>query len=533
MKKILLLASFSLGLGSVFAQSYCTPSFADGCALGDQINSFEIPSASFSHLNTGCSTNAYGDFTTQTINLNAGVNYDFSITHDYASQHVKIWIDFNNDGTFTDVAPELLSTATSTDVGGTDTSLGNIAIPATVTPGSYRMRVADRYSNDPEPCNTDGYGEAHDYTVVIGAAPSCLSPSGLSVSAITSSTATLTWSASTTVPGIGYEYYLSTSNTSPSSTTVATGSVANPAVTTPLNNLTSITQYYVWVRSVCSATSKSAWSVSASFTTLCGVITPNFAFDFSSGINDCWQRANAGTPTSTPTGTSSNWYEDGFLNNGFSGALSVNLYTSSFFPETFTSWVITPAFNLSAGGYRVKFDYGLTEYGDTTPGNMGSDDIVQFVISQDGGTTWNVLQTWNASSTISNNSTTYSYDLTTYNGANTKFGFYATNGNVTDPEDVEFFIDNLVVEQITLSTNESNIAKNTVKAYPNPFTDVLNISDVSNVKSISVIDLTGRVLKTFDKPTSALYLRELNSGMYFVVLNMKDGSKQTVKTIKK
>ena len=379
---------------------------------------------------------------------------------------------------------------------------------------------------------SDNYVYFDDINITQGAAPSCLNPSSVTASNITSATADITWTAPAVVPGSGYELYYSANAAFPTSTTSPTYTGIT-GVSKALSGLSLNTQYYVWVRSSCTATTKSAWSAVSSFTTLCGVITPNFTFDFTGGINGCWQEGDGGTPATTPTGTSSNWYETGFLNNGSDGALAINLYTSSWFPETFDSWVITPIFNLSAGGYRVKFDYGLTEYGDTTSGSLGSDDVVQFVVSQDGGNTWTVLQTWNSSSVISNTSTTYSLDLTAYNGANTKFGFYATNGTVEDPEDIEFFIDNLVVEQISLSTNESNFAKNTIKAYPNPFADVLNISDVSNVKSISVMDVTGRVVKTFNKPETTLYLGGLNSGMYLVVLNMKDGSKQTIKTIKK
>lgn len=84
-----------------------------------------------------------------------------------------------------------------------------------------------------------------------------------------------------------------------------------------------------------------------------------------------------------------------------------------------------------------------------------------------------------------------------------------------------------------LGTGEVVLSKNNIKAYPNPFADVLNISDVSNVKSISVVDISGKLVKTFDKPESTLHLGGLNSGMYLVVLNMKDGSKQTIKAIKK
>ncbi|WP_265429950.1 T9SS type A sorting domain-containing protein, partial [Chryseobacterium sp. YIM B08800] len=85
---------------------------------------------------------------------------------------------------------------------------------------------------------------------------------------------------------------------------------------------------------------------------------------------------------------------------------------------------------------------------------------------------------------------------------------------------------------IVLATGETK-AKDNFKVYPNPFVDVLNISDVSNVKSISVMDVAGRLVKTFDKPEAALHLRDLNAGMYLVILHMKDGSKQTIKAIKK
>lgn len=84
-----------------------------------------------------------------------------------------------------------------------------------------------------------------------------------------------------------------------------------------------------------------------------------------------------------------------------------------------------------------------------------------------------------------------------------------------------------------LATAEVKDKKESLKAYPNPFSDVLNISDIAHVKSISVVDAAGRTVKSFNKPAASLDLKDLNSGMYLVVLNMEDGSKQTVKAIKK
>ncbi|QBA20730.1 T9SS type A sorting domain-containing protein [Chryseobacterium indologenes] len=89
-----------------------------------------------------------------------------------------------------------------------------------------------------------------------------------------------------------------------------------------------------------------------------------------------------------------------------------------------------------------------------------------------------------------------------------------------------------VNENTQLSTAEANGLK-TRDIYPNPFKDVFHISDIKGVKTITVTDVAGRVVKTIDNPTNELQLGELNAGLYLVTMNFKDGSKSTVKAIKK
>ena len=79
---------------------------------------------------------------------------------------------------------------------------------------------------------------------------------------------------------------------------------------------------------------------------------------------------------------------------------------------------------------------------------------------------------------------------------------------------------------------QSSATKSSVSVYPNPFQDVLKISDIKGVKSISVNDMSGRLVKNM-KPTSELQLSELKTGLYIVTLNMEDGSVKSFKTIKK
>ncbi|SFN36630.1 Por secretion system C-terminal sorting domain-containing protein [Chryseobacterium oleae] len=88
-------------------------------------------------------------------------------------------------------------------------------------------------------------------------------------------------------------------------------------------------------------------------------------------------------------------------------------------------------------------------------------------------------------------------------------------------------------DSTALSTQE--VAENTKKisVSPNPFNDLLTISDVSDVKSVSVTDALGRRVKTIEKPSASIHLGDLKEGIYFVTLKMNDGSIKTLKTIKK
>ena len=82
----------------------------------------------------------------------------------------------------------------------------------------------------------------------------------------------------------------------------------------------------------------------------------------------------------------------------------------------------------------------------------------------------------------------------------------------------------------TMAVSEVN--KSAVSVYPNPFTDVLNISDVKGIKSISVNDISGREVKTL-APATELNLSNLKAGLYIVNLEMEDGSIKSFKAIKK
>ena len=87
-----------------------------------------------------------------------------------------------------------------------------------------------------------------------------------------------------------------------------------------------------YIQGICGLGDTSSWAGPYLFTTPCVAIVPPNLEDFSGGFppNACWDQAGDGDPSSGPTnlGTSS-WFEDGFGNVGFTGAVKVNLYLAN------------------------------------------------------------------------------------------------------------------------------------------------------------------------------------------------------------
>lgn len=119
--------------------------------------------------------------------------------------------------------------------------------------------------------------------------------------------------------------------------------------------------------------------------------------------------------------------------------------------------------------------------------------------------------------------------------------FATTAGTVyyVNVGDYSGFTDNLEgaftinITNNSLGTSETVKSKNDIQVYPNPFTEVFHISNADKVTSASISDMSGRVVKTVSNPGTAIHAGELSSGMYMVTLELKDGSKQTLKIIKK
>ena len=110
----------------------------------------------------------YADYTNLSANLPYGSNTLY-ISAGFSSssyrEYWKIWIDYDQDGTFEN--NEVLASGSSTSSG---TLSATFSVPTTALPGPTRMRVSMKYNSAQTACETFSYGEVEDYTVNIGQA---------------------------------------------------------------------------------------------------------------------------------------------------------------------------------------------------------------------------------------------------------------------------------------------------------------------------------------------------------------------------
>ncbi len=336
----------------------------------------------------------------------------------------------------------------------------------------------------------------------------CVAPTLQPVASITSSSAQVSWTANSAT-AVSYDIYYSTTNTAPAMGAAATisGVVGTSRV---LDNLNANTNYYYWVRSNCSpGTSQSSWSFSGTFKTACGAVSSLFenfeSYNTGSIVPTCWNRI-AGTGSQTITATSP-----------ASGIRNIYQYTLASATPTY---VVLPEFsNISSGGNQLRFKARVSS---GAPGSL----IVGYVTNATDASTFVALQTLS----IANTSYASNSEYTVQVPSSVPFGARLAIRSANDGK--SYYWDDIYWEASQLATSEVNANKKNLAIHPNPFKDVLYISEIDKVTSVTINDVTGRTVRTIDNPSKEIDLRFLNSGLYLVTLKFKDGSQLTTKAIK-
>ena len=476
---------------------------------------------------------AYEDLTANVFNVKVGIPYNLNAIATGLGTNVfalTAFVDWNEDGDFNDANEKYFQGAPL--VSGTGTSInlmGSITVPAGTSVGSKRMRLKYNFQGASavlqpalsDPCSNMSNGQTEDYTLAVTevtAAPVCTTiTSPIDGATGIPANSTITWA--TAADASGYKIYIGT--------TMGGTDVANGVLVTGTSYqalLVPFSVHYVKIvptNSVGDATG----CTETSFTTV-GLVyclpTPGYA-NVEPTTNVTFGTINN---TTSPTVGGTPAYENftttvapAIINRESVIPISLNANTDGaafkHFFAVFIDWNQDGDFNDAEEKYFTTVPTFISVSGsDGVTGAPATGNITVPTAAKLGQTRMRV-----------------------------KSAYYGTAGPNTEPNLGNFAnacattgssfgqIEDYTIEvDVKLATSVVN--KTSVSVYPNPFQDVLKISDVKGVKSISISDVSGRQVKSM-KASAELNLSDLKTGLYIVTLQMEDGTAKSIKAIKK
>lgn len=348
----------------------------------------------------------------------------------------------------------------NTDVNWTNAATGTTALSVNLgglTSGSlYDWRVRANCTS-----GSSAYTQAQFTTqsVVV-----CNAPTGLTSSAITSSSATVSWTAVSGATSYDVDYKTNASGTWISAAAATAGLSVN------LSGLTASTLYDWRVRTNC--TSGSSGYTQAQFTT--------------TAVNTC----------PGPLDVSTNGTAAGAATIPFN--TDVKGLISPTGDNDYYKFVITTGGTATITLTTLPFDYDIRLY--------RSNGTTQLAISQNGGTTSETItRTYTAG--------TYYVRVYGYNGANSATACYTLRVALGTATRADEFVQN------------NNLLK--VNVFPNPAKQTLNVNIAGNDqrKIIQVYDVNGKMVmsQSVKQATTSLDISRLSGGIYFLKVSGTDG----------
>lgn len=350
--------------------------------------------------------------------------------------------------------------------------------------------------------------------VTIERTPTCFPPTGVTISNITSNSATASWTAPTTgTTPIGYQYSVSTSSTAPTGAGTAITSAS-----TSFTGLSGSTTYYVFVRSKCSSTDSSAWTLATSFTTFCSSATLPFLESFgTSGLPSCW------TSYEGSTGASKHWvatsadasHGAGTAASGSGFAyLYVYLASTSYNPYYLTS---TPIFLPAKAKLKYYYFLGADGYSTSSDPNP-----LEVQISTNYGSSWTTLYSHTYANTTFATSSTSSWNQntialgSTYAGQNVLIRFKSNSnygGGTCDQG----------LDEVSLDLSEPTATNSTQCGAGTPTCSVASTTSVTTpvfkwytaaTGGTALTGQTGSTLSSYSiSATTTFYVSEIVSGI--------------------
>ena len=416
------------------------------------------------------------------------VSFDSSTNFTYTGGGVYVAFDYENAANPLPTSTVTLDCNSTGLTGGFKGASSDTAVPTTIAASNFRP------------------------VIFLGKSVACAKPINLGFNTPTINSANLLFSA--TSGGTVDIEYGAYNFTQGSGTTVT--NVTSPYTVPSLNPST---LYDFYVRKNCGSGVYSAWEGPFSFHTQ---FQPTSA-TYTTGFEQVdfpyigW--------LALPNTTANDW----FINIGGSGSPLVQEGVAAAIAITpaaaaATQSLFSRGINLTAGS-AVTITFYDRNYVSTTT-NTASYNLSVGTDQTDATQTTSLYSTTGLSTTTFTQRTVNF--VPTFTGAH-YFRFQNTSpANATGTHAI--IVDNFVVTEV-LGTNEFSESKFSI--YPNPTSSILSISNPNNVeiKSISVVDINGRIVKNQSDSLSQINVSDLNAGVYFVTIEAAEG-KTTKKFIK-
>lgn len=338
----------SVVVSGTYDDSYCVPTSSSGDYLSAISSSGAMTNISYTA--TSQPGEGYADETAQTFETYETQSFDILTTYMGGSNGVNVWVDWDQDMEF-DETEELMAH----EAGGDASKTLSITVPVGTPEGDYRMRIRGLYGDtaNPSACGDQTWGSAVDFTLTVGTAPTCLVPTALTASGVTTTTADLGWTENDDANTWSIEY--GEPGFTQGAGTMEEGVISNPYT---LTGLTQSTEYAFYVQANCGSDDTSSWAGPYTFMTACDATSLPYVLDFDEvttpNLPTCTMQENLGDGNI--------WETTQYNANGLSGNV---LKYSNFLNSTNAAnvWFYTQGLELEAGvNYQISYKFfGFTD----------------------------------------------------------------------------------------------------------------------------------------------------------------------------
>ncbi|GAB3729004.1 hypothetical protein GCM10027594_11100 [Hymenobacter agri] len=162
-------AWYAVGIGAAYSGGTTPPPSGSYCASQGSSVAYEyIAQVALGSINrTSGADGGYYDGTALSTSIAQGsaqtITYKAGFVSSAYTEYVKVYIDYNKNGVFTDAGENVVSGTVSSATAAT----GTFTVPSTASTGTTRMRVVLSDNSATTSCGSYSYGETEDYTVNI------------------------------------------------------------------------------------------------------------------------------------------------------------------------------------------------------------------------------------------------------------------------------------------------------------------------------------------------------------------------------